>query len=177
MKTLAVTDEKSGLLKRSSYLDVLLSEVRRSMQQQTPLTVMLLHFGRASALTKEVGEAAVEGMMQQIGQTICSHVRQNDVAVRYDLTSIALLLSDTNEKNAFLVADKMRKVLTPTKIPGTDKTPPMTVGIAETVLLQQFDSVDIVTEVINRVENALEQARAEGGNKAQSLAATLQAVG
>ena len=177
MKTLAVTDEKSGLLKRSSYLDVLLSEVRRSMQQQTPLTLMLLHFGRASALTKEVGEAAVESMMQQIGQTICSHVRQNDVAVRYDLTTIALLLSDTNEKNAFLVADKMRKVVAPTKITGTDKTPPMTVGIAETVLQQQFDSADIVTEVINRVENALEMARAEGGNKAHSLAATLQPVG
>jgi diguanylate cyclase (GGDEF)-like protein len=174
MKTLAVTDEKSGLLKRSSYLDVLLSEVRRSMQQQTPLTVMLLHFGRASALTREVGEAAVENMMQQIGQTVCAHVRQNDVAVRYDLTSIALLLSDTSEKNAFLVADKMRKVLTPTKVPGSDKSPPMTVGIAEAVLQQQFDSVDIVTEIINRVENALEIARAEGGNKAHSLAAVMQ---
>lgn len=177
MKTLAVTDEKSGLLKRSSYLDVLLSEVRRSMQQQTPLTVMLLHFGRASALIKEVGETAVENMMQQIGQTICSHVRQNDVAVRYDLTSIALLLADTTEKNAFLVADKMRKVISPIKIPGSDKTPPMTVGIAEAVLQHQFDAADIVTEAINRVENALEVARTEGGNRAHSLAATLQPVG
>src|SRR5207302_9274698 len=60
MKTLAVTDEKSGLLKRSSYLDVLLSEVKRSLQQQTPLTMMLLHFGKASTLVKEVGEAPVE---------------------------------------------------------------------------------------------------------------------
>ena len=111
MKTLAVTDEKSGLLKRSSYLDVLLSEVRRSLQQKTPLTLMLLHFGKASALVKEIGEAQVENMMQQIGQTLASHIRQNDVAVRYDLTTIALVLSDTTEKNAFLVVDKMRKVL------------------------------------------------------------------
>src|SRR5260221_8401162 len=129
MKTLAVTDEKSGLLKRSSYLDVLLSEVRRSVQQQTPLTVMLINFGRASLLTRDFGEAAIESMMQQMGLTLCAHVRQNDVAVRYDVTTIALLLSDTGEKNAFLVADKMRKVVSSTKIPGTDKTPPMTVGI------------------------------------------------
>lgn len=174
MKTLAVTDEKSGLLKRSSYLDVLLSEVRRSLQQQTPLTVMLLHFGKASALVKEIGEAAVESMMQQIGQSICSHVRQNDVAVRYDLTTIALVLSDTNEKNAFLVVDKMRKVIGNSKIPGTDRTAPMTVGIAEAVLQPHFDAVDIVTEAINRVENALEVAKSEGGNKAHSLAANLQ---
>jgi diguanylate cyclase (GGDEF)-like protein len=176
MKTLAVTDEKSGLLKRASYLDVLLSEVRRSIQQQISLTVMLLHFGKASALTKEIGEPAVESMMQQVGQTIYSHVRQNDVAVRYDLTTIALVLSDTTSKNAFLVVDKMRKVLTSTKIPGTDRTPPLTVGIAEAVLQPHFDPIDIVTEVINRVENALEVARAEGGNKAHSIAANLQTV-
>ncbi|HEY1525308.1 MAG TPA: diguanylate cyclase [Candidatus Angelobacter sp.] len=174
MKTLAVTDEKSGLLKRSSYLDVLLSEVRRSLQQKAPLTLMLLHFGKASAMVKELGETQVENMMQQIGQALASHIRQNDVAVRYDLTTIALVLSDTTEKNAFLVVDKMRKVLAPTKIPGTEKTPPISVGIAEAVLQERFDAVDMVTEVINRVESALEVARAEGGNKAHSLAPVLQ---
>jgi GGDEF domain-containing protein/tetratricopeptide (TPR) repeat protein len=174
MKTLAVTDEKSGLLKRSSYLDVLLSEVRRSLQQKTPMTLMLLHFGKASALVKEIGETQVESMMQQIGQAIASHIRQNDVPVRYDLTTIALVLSDTTEKNAFLVVDKMRKVLAPIKVPGTDRVPPISVGIAEAVLQERFDAVDMVTEVINRVESALEVARSEGGNKAHSLAPALQ---
>jgi len=174
MKTLAVTDEKSGLLKRSSYLDVLLSEVKRSLQQQTPLTMMLLHFGKASALVKEVGEAPVENMMQQIGQTLASHIRQNDVAVRYDLTTIALVLSDTGEKNAFLVVEKMRKVLREIKIPSSDRVPPMTVGIAEAVMLERFDAVDIVTEVINRVEDALSAARTEGGDKAHALPPTFQ---
>ena len=174
MKTLAVTDEKSGLLKRSSYLDVLLSEVRRSLQQKSPMTLMLLHFGKASTLVKDHGETQVEHMMQQIGQALASHIRQNDVAIRYDLTTIALVLSDTTEKNAFLVVDKMRKVLAPIKVPGTDRTPPISVGIAETVLQERFDAVDMVTEVINRVENALEAARAEGGNKAHSLAPTIQ---
>jgi GGDEF domain-containing protein len=176
MKSLAVTDEKSGLLKRSSYLDVLLSEVRRSLQQKTPLTVMLLHFGRASTLIKEIGEPAVETMMQQIGQTVGSHVRQNDVCIRYDVTSIALLLSDTGEKNAFLAVEKMKKVLALNKIPGTDRTPPINVGIAEVVLQSEFDPIDIVTEVINRVEAALEVARSEGGNKPHALAANLEPV-
>jgi diguanylate cyclase (GGDEF)-like protein len=174
MKTLAVTDEKSGLLKRPSYLDVLLSEVRRSLQQKSPLTLMLLHFGKASAMVKELGEAAVESLMQQIGQSLASHIRQNDVAIRYDLTTIALVLADTTEKNAFLVVDKMRKVLAPTKIPGTERTPPISAGIAEAVLQERFDAVDMVTEVINRVESALEIARAEGGNKAHSLAPVIQ---
>ncbi|HET9789702.1 MAG TPA: diguanylate cyclase, partial [Candidatus Angelobacter sp.] len=174
MKTLAVTDEKSGLLKRSSYLDVLLSEVKRSLQQKIPLTLLLLHFGKASALVKEIGQAQVDSMMQQVGQSLASHIRQNDVAVRYDLTTIALVLSDTIEKNAFLVVEKMRKVLTPVKIPGTDRAPSMSAGIAEAVMQESFDAVDIVTEVINRVESALELARSAGGKKAHALAANLE---
>jgi GGDEF domain-containing protein len=138
------------------------------------MTLMLLHFGKASALVKEIGEPQVEAMMQQIGQALASHIRQNDVAIRYDLTTIALLLADTTEKNAFLVVDKMRKVLAPIKIPATERMPPVSAGIAEAVLQERFDAVDIVTEVINRVENALEVARSEGGNKAHSLGPALQ---
>jgi GGDEF domain-containing protein len=121
-----------------------------------------------------VGEAPVDNMMQQIGQTLASHIRQNDVAVRYDLTTIALVLSDTTEKNAFLVVEKMRKVLREIKVPNTDRLPVMTAGIAEAVMQDRFDAVDIVTEVINRVEDALNVARTEGGNKAHALAANLQ---
>lgn len=174
MKTLAVTDEKSGLLKRSSYLDVMLSEVRRAVQQTSPVTVMLLHFGRASALVKEVGEAAVEAMMQQIGQIVCSHIRQNDVALRYELTTIAVVLADTNDKNAFFVVDKLRKVLAAVKIPGTERAAPLGGGIAEAVLQPGADPVDIVTEVINRAEAAMDAAKVEGPNAAKSLAAAIQ---
>ncbi|HET9183922.1 MAG TPA: diguanylate cyclase [Candidatus Angelobacter sp.] len=174
MKTLAVTDEKSGLLKRSSYLDVLLSEVKRSLQQQIPLTILLLHFGKASALVKEVGQPQVENMMQQIAQGLTSHIRQNDVAVRYDLTTVALVLSDTGEKNAFLVVEKMRKVLAPIRIPGVDRAPSMSAGIAEAVVQENFDVVDIVTEVINRVEAALDVARTTGGKKVHAIAANLE---
>jgi len=176
MKTLAVTDEKSGLLKRSSYLDVLLSETRRAVQQNSTSTLMLLHFGKASALVKEIGEQAVENMMTQLGQVICSHIRQNDVAVRYELTTIALVLADTNDKNAFFVVDKLRKVLTGVKVPGTEKIPPMTVGIAEAVMQSKYDPIDIVTEVINRADTALDAAKAEGPGTAKSIAAELEAA-
>jgi diguanylate cyclase (GGDEF)-like protein len=176
VKNLAVTDERSGLLKRSSYLDMLLSEVRRAQQQKSTATVMLFYFGKASALVKECGEAAVKDMMLQVGPIMTANVRQTDMAVRYDLTTIALILADTNTKNAFFVADKMRKALAAVKIPGSDREVTLTVGIAEAAVQHNFDPVDIVTEVINRADAALEIAKAEGGNKAHSIAPNLQPV-
>jgi diguanylate cyclase (GGDEF)-like protein len=170
VKNLAVTDEKSGLLKRSSYLDVLMSEVKRSVQQNSPLSVMLMDFGKASTMVREMGESGVESMMQQLGQTIASHIRQNDVAVRYDLTEIALILADTNDKNAFFVVEKMRKLLDSTRISAKNVSIRTTVGIAEAVLDPNYDPVDIVTEVINRAESSLHTAKHEGGNIARALA-------
>ncbi|MGA9208941.1 MAG: diguanylate cyclase, partial [Terriglobales bacterium] len=176
VKNLAVTDERSGLLKRSSYLDVLLSEARRAQQQKSTVTVMLFYFGKASALVRECGEVAVKDMMLQAGQIVTANIRQSDMAVRYDLTTIALILADTGTKNSFFVADKMRKALAAVKIPGSDREATLTVGIAEAAIQHSFDPVDIVTEVINRAEAALEAAKAEGGNKAHSIAPNLQPI-
>jgi diguanylate cyclase (GGDEF)-like protein len=176
VRNLAVTDERSGLLKRSSYLDVLLSEARRAQQQKSTATVMLCYFGKASALVKECGEAAVKDMMLSIGQIVASNVRQSDMAIRYDLTTIALILADTNTTSASVVADKMRKALAAVKVPGTDRGVTLAVGIAEAAVQHSFDPVDIVTEVINRAEAALEIAKAEGGDTAHSLAPNLQSI-
>ncbi len=176
VRNLSVTDEKSGLLKRSSYVDVLLSEVRRHLQQNSPLSIMLMQFSKSTGLVKEFGEATVEAMMQQVGQLISGQIRQNDVAVRYDMTTVALILGDTAEKGAFLAMDKLRRVLETIQIPGTEEKPVISVGIAESVIRQQFDPVDIVTEVINRADDALAAARADSTNHVHALAPRLEAA-
>ena len=173
VKNLAVTDEKSGLLKRASYLDVLLSEIKRAQQQKSTATVMLFNVGKAGTLLKEAGEARVESTMQQVGQVLSSHLRQNDMAVRYDPTTIAIILSDTVEKNAFFVVEKICKVLGPLKSPGTERPLVTRVGIAEAAIQADFDPVDVVTEVINRAENALAVAIAES-KKAHALQPVLE---
>jgi len=50
VKNLSVTEEKSGLLKRGSYLDLLLAESKRAVQNASALCVLLLQFGRSAAL-------------------------------------------------------------------------------------------------------------------------------
>jgi len=174
MKTLAVTDEKSGLLKRASYIDVMTAEVKRSMQQNTPMTLMLLNFGKASALTREGGEAALEAVMQNVGQSLSANIRQTDTALRYDRTTIALVLGDTKDANGSFVVDKLRKAVASVKAPGTGKPISMTVGIAGAVTHKDYDPADIVTEVINRAEQALDMALSHGPNSAHSLAPSIE---
>src|SRR5258708_37148072 len=118
VKNFSVADEKSGLLKRASYLDLLQAETRRGLQQGTTVTVLLMQFGRRGALIREHGEQAVTAAMEQIGQLFSANIRTNDLAFRYEATTVALVLGDTGEKEALLAAGKLRRVLKKGGFPG-----------------------------------------------------------
>jgi len=60
------------------------------------------------------------------------------------------------------VVEKICRVLASMKSPATERPLTTRVGIAEVAIRPGFDPVDIVTEVINRAENALGVAIAEG---------------
>lgn len=167
VKSLSVTDEQSGLLKRASYIDLLMAETRRAVQQSTPVTLTLMQFGKSSAMLKEHGETAVEAAMQQIGQLFAANIRQNDLAFRYENTTIALVLGETGEKEALMAVEKLRKLLAEVKL--SEQIIPFSAGLAEAVVRQQFDPVDIVTEVINRADKALEAAVVQGLGRIVSL--------
>jgi GGDEF domain-containing protein len=174
VKNLSVTDENSGLLKRASYLDLLMGEVRRSWQQKTAASVLLMRFDGA-AVTKEQGEGAFESTMQRLGQLVAGNIRQNDLAFRYTAASIAIVLGETSEKEALMVVEKMRRLIT-AALGDKQLAASLNAGVAEAVIRLEFDPVDIVTEVINRVESALEKAVAQGAGKSVAQAAMMSAA-
>jgi diguanylate cyclase (GGDEF)-like protein len=162
VKNLSVTDEKSGLLKRASYLDLLQAEIRRGLQQGTSVTVLLMKFGKRSALVREYGEQGVNAVMEQIGQLFSGNIRSNDLAFRYEPTTVALVLGDTGEKESFLAVEKLKRLLREVRFPGKDASVEFSAGVAQAVMRQHFDPIDIVTEVANRADQAMELAVAKG---------------
>ena len=178
VKNLSVTDEKSGLLKRASYIDLLLAESKRALQNASPLSLLLLQFGRSAAMVKEHGDAAVEAAMEKIGKLAAGNIRSNDLAFRYDTTTIAIILGDTAEKEGMMAVEKLRKLIAEVKLPTKDggekgQPLPFSGGLAEAVVRENYDPVDIVTEVINRAEHALAVALTQGPGKVTALGAAL----
>jgi diguanylate cyclase (GGDEF)-like protein len=176
VKSLSVTDERSGLLKRASYLDLLMAETRRNTQQSTSLSILLLQFGEKAAMLKEYGEAAIEALMQQIGQLFAANIRQNDLAFRYEATSIAIVLGETTEKEGILAAEKLQRLVAQIKLPEKDDPVRFNAGLAEAVVRAEYDPVDIVTEVVNRAEQAVHLSIAQGAGKVVVLAASVAAA-
>jgi GGDEF domain-containing protein len=168
MRSLALQEENSGLLNRNSYLGCLVAECERAQKQCMPLAVALLGFGRGRQVERERGEPALQSYVSEAGQALIGHLRQNDIAVRYDAGAVALVLPDTAGKDAATVVEKLRRVLAGAK-PAGQEVAPMSVGIAEAVLQGGIDPVDSVTELINRAEAALEAAFKEADSATQLL--------
>ncbi len=74
-----------------------------------------------------------------------------------------------------MVVEKIRRLIT-TALGEKKIAASFNAGIAEAVIRQQFDAVDIVTELINRAEHALEKSLAEGPGKSVALAAAMSAA-
>jgi GAF domain-containing protein/tetratricopeptide (TPR) repeat protein len=162
VRSLAGSDPETGLLPRSSYVDCLLSEARRSKDQSQPLSVCLLEPENPHPLMKSLGDAGVQRFVQQVSKVLTPALRQNDISIRYSPLSVVVVFPDTALPQAGLAVEKVRRVLAQVRVNGSEPTN-FCAAVCDVPLGPNFDAVDGVTEVINRLEVSLDRAHKEGG--------------
>ncbi len=169
VRRMGVSDERSGLLSRSSYQSCLLTEADRARTQGTPLALTILQIDRGAELLRTQGESPLERFLEQLARSLQSIVRQNDVAVKYTSWSLAFILPDTTLAGAQNLADKLRRAASGLRPPWDSTQITLSAGIVEAVAKHDYDSEDIVTDLINRAEFSIEEARKRGGDTVVAL--------
>ena len=164
VRSLSGTDPETGLLPRSAYLDCLLAEAQRSKDQSQALSVCVLEPDNPQALMKSLGEAGVQRFILQVGKTLTPALRQNDISIRYSPLSVVVVLPDTPLPQAGLTVEKARRALSQVRVNGKEIAN-FCAAICDVPLGPNFDAVDSVTEVINRLEASLDRAHKEGGKR------------
>ena len=164
VRSIAGSDQATGLLPRSAYLDCLLSEAGRAKETSQPLSLCLLEPENATALIKTLGDAGMQRYLQQVAKALQANLRQNDIAVRYSPCAMAVVFPDTALPQGGLAVEKLRRVIAQVNLDGASP-PNFCCAVCEVPLGVRFDAVDGVTEVVNRLEAVLDQARKEGGKR------------
>jgi diguanylate cyclase (GGDEF)-like protein len=171
VQTMTVADRKTGLLARSAYTDRLLGEAQRAKLQDASLSVAILQIDSGPDLIRQQGEALVENFLEQISRAVLPMVRVSDLAVKYTAWSLAFVFPDTTLAGALGMIEKMRQAVVNGRKENSDSTLKMTVsaGVVEAIARADYDTEDIVTDLINRAESSLEEARKRGGDSVVSL--------
>ncbi len=169
VRRMGVSDERTGLLGRSSYQNCLLTEADRARSQGTPLALTILQVDRGPEILRQHGESPLERYLDQLARALQPVVRQNDVAVKYTAWSLAFILPDTTLGGARNLAEKLRKTAAGIRPPWDGGGVTLSAGIAEAVARPDFENEDIVTDLMNRAEATLDEARKQGGNTIVAL--------
>jgi diguanylate cyclase (GGDEF)-like protein len=170
VRSLAVADEKTGVLSRGAYIDCLLAESSRARAQGTPLSLIILHIDRGSEILRQHGDAAVDQYVEQLARAVSSSVRQTDIIVKYTAWSLAFVLPGTSLENAQDLAEKLRQIATSVRPSWASADLAVSAIAAESTSRPGDQTEDRVTEWMNRAEAGLDQTRQSGGNMLVALA-------
>jgi diguanylate cyclase (GGDEF)-like protein len=164
VRRMGVSDDRTGLLSRSSYVGCLLNEADRARTQGTNLSLAILQIDRGSEMLRQQGEGPLEKFLEQLARSLQPMVRQNDMAVKYTSWALAFILPDTNASGAQNLVEKLRRAAAGVRPPWDSTQITLSAGIVEAATRQNYESEDIVTDLINRAEFSIEEARKLGGD-------------
>ena len=163
-RTVGVADEKTGLLARSSYQECLMAEAHRAKSNGIALALALVQIDGGPEVLRQQGEIQLERYVEQLARAFQALIRQTDLAIKYTAWTIAFILPDTGLAGAQILAEKLRKAATQIAPPWNGSVLSFSASVAEAVARPDYDSEDIVTELINRAEAGLTEAHGRGGD-------------
>lgn len=164
MRTLGATDTKTGVLGPGSYQDCLLAESGRAKADSASFSLVLLQVESGQEILRKHGETMLEKHMEQLAVALQAGLRANDIVVKYTAWALAFVLPNTAIAPARQLADKLCKVGLGVQ-PSWSKEPLKLSGAAvEAHSRSDYENEDIVTDLMNRAEFCLEDARKQGGN-------------
>ena len=104
----ARTDPLTGLNNRRGFEECIDVEIERARRSGHPLTLVLCDLDHFKRVNDRLGHAAGDAALSRIGRLLREGKRQIDYAARTGGEEFALILPETNEQEAYVVAERLR---------------------------------------------------------------------
>jgi diguanylate cyclase (GGDEF)-like protein/putative nucleotidyltransferase with HDIG domain len=103
------TDPLTGLINRRAFEELLELELERAVRSDRPLSVVVGDIDAFRQVNEQHGHAAGDEALQSVARNALKWKRRIDVAARIAGEEFALLLPETDERGAFIVAERLRR--------------------------------------------------------------------
>jgi diguanylate cyclase (GGDEF)-like protein len=119
------TDPLTGLLNRRAFEQLFDVELERSRRTGRPVSVIVGDLDGLGTVNARGGHAAGDAVLQLVARDMEKWKRRIDSAGRLGGEEFALLLPETDERGAFLVAERLRRAAYRS---GADQAAPVTIS-------------------------------------------------
>lgn len=162
---LATTDELTGLWNRRHFLDVGDKELARKKRYSSyDLSLLMLDIDFFKRINDNFGHDVGDKALKAFAELTQSCLREVDIQGRLGGEEFAILLPNTDQAQALLLANRICKTIKNQAHKAMPDIPPMTVSIGISSA-QQGD--DTLGDLLKRADNALYKAKKTGRDRAE----------
>lgn len=164
LKRMATMDELSGLANRRELDERLKAEIKRSMRERTPVSMILADVDNFKKFNDTYGHVVGDLCLKHVASCLQRNIlRHTDLAARYGGEEFAILLPNTFEEDAADLAEHIRKTLAYSPImleTGQIISVTASFGVATLTPNSAADAI----ELIRTADSALYKAKEAGRN-------------
>ncbi len=161
MKTLAITDELTGIANRRQLISVGQKELQRSLRYHHPMSLLMIDIDHFKRVNDTWGHSAGDQILKSLSRVMVTTLRSHDVLGRVGGEEFAVILPQTNAAGARAVAELLRANIEQSETTIVERNAKVrcTVSIGVATLNGEGDSLDAL---MVRADNALYKAKYAG---------------
>ena len=152
-------DPLTGLFNRNKFDDIFGKEMRRGTRYNNSLSIVLFDIDYFKKVNDNFGHHAGDDILKIISEISLENVREHDFLVRWGGEEFLILLPETDDKGAQIVADKIRNQIS--SKPLGDHNLNISASFGVSMMLENDDR----NTFLCRVDDALYEAKKTGRNK------------
>ena len=169
LKRVGLTDPLTRINNRRFFDQRLSEEIARSTRANEPISCLFIDIDHFKSINDENGHQQGDFILREVARLIREQLRNCDVIARYGGEEFSILLTNTPERVAWDVAERIRDRLDKHafELPETDKTlhVSVSIGIATLSGLQGLeDTVKLGHMLVENADQALYVAKSDGRN-------------
>jgi diguanylate cyclase (GGDEF)-like protein len=154
----ALTDELTKLPNRRALAQRFLQETQRARRAHHSIAFLMIDLDHFKLVNDTYGHLNGDAVLAELAQILVTGARESDVCARYGGEEFGLILHETTESGARVLAERIRAKVAAATFPGGLKLT-ISVGVAAT------DEPALFTQLIDRADQALYVAKQGGRNQ------------
>jgi len=154
----ALTDELTKLPNRRALAQEFLKEMQRARRHKNAIAFVMIDLDHFKQVNDTYGHLNGDAVLAELAQILKGGARESDVCARYGGEEFGLILHETTESGARVLAERIRAKVAAATFPGGLKLT-ISVGVAAT------EDANLFTQLIDRADQALYAAKQGGRNQ------------
>lgn len=164
---MAVVDAVTGIYNKRYFIERIKEELSHARRGKKALSLLMIDIDFFKQVNDTHGHLAGDMILQQVAQKLKGVVRAEDILARYGGEEFAILLRETTEANACLLAERMRILVADSSFAFEERPIPVTIsiGIATHSDQTSFETCDAL---ITASDECLYFSKEHGRNRIKS---------